>query len=1204
MIALSCPFCLGLLEVEESSAGKKVQCPHCRQMTEIPAAALKVGSVGTFAADATVLKRPATSEQDGTDPPSLMTTMDAVLKPKVAHDHLVDAEEFRELLAAEASYAVEGEVARGGMGAIMRAVDKSIRREVAVKFLLDHANDRMKARFVEEAQITGQLEHPNIVPIHQLGATSDGRCFFSMKMVKGRSLAQKLKDANSQGTLGRMLNIFVGICNATAYAHSRQVIHRDLKPANIMVGDFGEVYVMDWGLAKVLNEEETSPPAAPSTHGQRMESPIDEMSPEGPIGTRSGDRITTNRHGLGELTQAGAVVGTPAYMSPEQARGEEMDPRADIYSLGAILYEIMTLTPPAGRGGDKLAILKRAIEGQIDPPDTRSPERARAGWIPREVSAIAMKALAPRPTDRYQTVEALRRDVELFLEGRSVSAKQDSAWEIVKKLVKRNKGASIVAAIGIAALTAVVAVSFQFINAARVQAENDRTIAEVERGRAEGQRQEAEDERNLANAERAKADEARRNAELAEQERSKQLWLSERLLYDVQFREALSHFSNNDLVSCRLALDVTRKDLRGPEYGYLIDQVRRKARVIAAHGSPVTSLQLSATGRRMYSASRDGVIKVWDADSSQELRALAGHNSSISDLAASRDGKRLFSRDAYSTVKVWDTETGKEIETLFAHPNAQILRRTGMSANRCLALSPDGKRLAAAIGDSSFLKGAPAASGPEVKVWDLDTGKEAIALPMSDVGSIAFSPDGKRLFAASNSRKKGTDITAWDLATGKPGLTLHRTYDITNMAFSPDGTRLFMTGAIMEIDVVNLETSKATYLTGHKERVESLILSTDGKRMFTGSYDGIIKIWDLDINREIMTLRGRASGVASLALSVDGKRLDAGGHDGKILVWNLADTENKLPMIGPRHGATILRWLAAPDGKRMFSGSADHTIKVWDLEGKRPNVTLRGHKAEIRGLALAPDGKRLFSLGGDIRIWDLDSGKQISTLPGPMLPARSDSSALALIGPGALALTPGGKQLVWSGQDDITVWDLDAGKKAYVLSTPKAVNCLTVSVERQLCSAHTDLSIKLWDLGTGNELRTLRGHTRGGGKPNRIFLPAVHALALSQDGKRVFSAGSDQTVKVWDTQTGAEILTLRGHTDEVMALAVVPGGKRLFSAGKDETVILWDLELGRQLLALRGHSSWVLALALVNDAKRLIVASNELRSWGFDSNEP
>src|SRR5262249_3671722 len=150
---------------------------------------------------------------------------------------------------AEVNYGVEGEIARGGMGAIMRAFDQDIRREVAVKFLLNSADARLKARFVEEAQITGQLEHPNIVPIHQLGMHDDGRCFFSMKMVKGRTLADILKEPRKEDTPGRLLTIFVSICNAIAYAHSHKVIHRDLKPANVMVGDFGEVYVMDWGLA-------------------------------------------------------------------------------------------------------------------------------------------------------------------------------------------------------------------------------------------------------------------------------------------------------------------------------------------------------------------------------------------------------------------------------------------------------------------------------------------------------------------------------------------------------------------------------------------------------------------------------------------------------------------------------------------------------------------------------------------------------------------------------------------------------------------------------------------------------------------------------------------------------------------------------------------------------------------------------------------
>jgi len=427
--------------------------------------------------DATVPPQPAAFREDATVPPQPPVPVDATFEP-AARNGAVDEEKARDSLKAEANYQVEGEIARGGMGAIMRAVDQDIRREVAVKFLLNHADAKMKARFVEEAQITGQLEHPNIVPIHQLGVHPDGRCFFSMKMVKGRSLADILKEPRKDDTLGRLLNIFVSICNAMAYAHSREVIHRDLKPANIMVGDFGEVYVMDWGLAKVLGKDDPPDASASAIPIQPKNAWADLTQPGSPADSKSGDKVTTSRHSVGELTQAGAIMGTPAYMPPEQAQGGNVDQRAEIYSLGAILYEILTLTPPVGRGGDMLAIVMRVVEGQIDPPQTRSPERAKGGWIPAELSAIAMKALATDPAKRYQTVEKLRRDVELFLEGRSVSAKQDSFREMAWKLIKRNKGASLTAAAALVVLT-VLAGFFLKINY------DARVVAETERGKAQ-----------------------------------------------------------------------------------------------------------------------------------------------------------------------------------------------------------------------------------------------------------------------------------------------------------------------------------------------------------------------------------------------------------------------------------------------------------------------------------------------------------------------------------------------------------------------------------------------------------------------------------------------------------------------------------------------------------------------------------------------
>jgi serine/threonine protein kinase len=384
----------------------------------------------------------------------------------------------REILARGGGerYQVVSEIARGGMGAVLRAVDCDIRREVAVKYLLDQADPRKKARFIEEAQVTGQLEHPSIVPIHELGVDARQRLFFSMKMVRGRSLQHVLSELRDQPRaaekdypLGRLLTIFVNVCHALAYAHSRGVVHRDLKPANIMIGDFGEVYVMDWGLAKVLQGNIV----ADKPSAVIQSAPSFDWAETGGDGPSSAT-VKSSRQAAADQTVDGMILGTPLYMPPEQAKGDvaRIDRRSDIYALGAILYEMLTLQPPVDKQGGHLAILMRVSQGEIVPPEQRAPPRARAGKIPRELAAVAMKALAFKPEDRYQTAESLRSDIERFLEGRSVSAKEDTKWEAILKFAKRNKGFSTATAAA-TVLLAVVLIWSSVINyQARVRAED------------------------------------------------------------------------------------------------------------------------------------------------------------------------------------------------------------------------------------------------------------------------------------------------------------------------------------------------------------------------------------------------------------------------------------------------------------------------------------------------------------------------------------------------------------------------------------------------------------------------------------------------------------------------------------------------------------------------------------------------------------
>jgi serine/threonine-protein kinase len=239
-----------------------------------------------------------------------------------------------ELPAWAGRYRIEGEIARGGMGVVLRAHDPELNRPLAVKVLLSGLAGRpeVERRFLEEAQVAGQLQHPGMPPVHDIGRLEDGRPFFAMKLIKGRTLADLLQERKDPAEeLPRWLGVFEQVCQAVAYAHSKGVLHRDLKPSNVMVGAFGEVQVMDWGLAKVL------------AGGAEEEDGAAQVS-----------AIETKRSGeVGEWSQPGSVLGTPAFMPPEQARGtvELIDERSDVFGLGAILCVILTGQPPY-RGAD------------------------------------------------------------------------------------------------------------------------------------------------------------------------------------------------------------------------------------------------------------------------------------------------------------------------------------------------------------------------------------------------------------------------------------------------------------------------------------------------------------------------------------------------------------------------------------------------------------------------------------------------------------------------------------------------------------------------------------------------------------------------------------------------------------------------------------------------------------------------------------
>ncbi|MBI4600993.1 MAG: SUMF1/EgtB/PvdO family nonheme iron enzyme [Planctomycetes bacterium] len=298
----------------------------------------------------------------------------------------------------EDRYVVEGEIARGGMGRVLLAYDRDFRRKIAMKVMLGDERDPARAsRFVQEAQTTAQLEHPNIAPVYDIGLDEDGPPFFTMKWIHGRNLAEVLRSGGDEYSLTRLVQVLQQAAMAVHFAHTKGVIHRDLKPQNVMLGDFGEVLVVDWGLAKVSRAEVGS--------------------------SDSGAAISTSRSDGGERTLDGSVQGSAPYMAPEQARGEvaAIDQRTDVFGLGAILYEVLTGQPPYAAESPR-AVLAKARRGEIIPPSERAPGRA----VPRILEQICLKALSPRREDRYRDAGELHQALQEYLEGIH-SAEQQAA---------------------------------------------------------------------------------------------------------------------------------------------------------------------------------------------------------------------------------------------------------------------------------------------------------------------------------------------------------------------------------------------------------------------------------------------------------------------------------------------------------------------------------------------------------------------------------------------------------------------------------------------------------------------------------------------------------------------------------------------------------------------------------------------------------
>lgn len=1041
----------------------------------------------------------------------------------------------------------------GGMGVVYDARQTSIDRNVALKMIKGAAakSDKQQAKFLAEAVVTGDLDHPNIVPIYDVGRSEGGALFYSMKKVQGTPW----DDVIGEKSLSENIDILLRVADAVAFAHARGVVHRDLKPENTMLGEFGEVLVMDWGLAQ------------PSKRFRKSAS----------------------------ITETSSMGGTPAYMAPEMATGplEKISHLSDVYLLGAILYEILTGKPPHS-GKNAMKCLMAAARNEITPTDKTG-----------ELIDVARKAMATEPEDRFQSVQAFQAAIREYQAHSESILLSTRAEDDLDAAVKSDEYQSYAKAL------------FGFEEAYNLWSSNTRArlgIGQAQLAYADSARRKGDFDLGLSllNPDLPAHENLRKQLLSEKQEReSRKQRLAALRKMAVGLAVAFTASVTIGFFWISYEADRARRaEIVAIEQKDAADDARKQEEVAKQDAIESRDLaetkrqeaeraqQLEAMAREEAVAARDlAEIKRKEAEEARRLEEIAKRKEEYEayvaqiGLAAAKIDENAF-ESARQLLEGCKPELRNWEWGRLMHLCSQSVQTIPAKAPLdSLALSADGKRCASGGWDGV------------ARVWDLATGQPQWEFRHGGlyVHAVAFSPDGRWL--ATGSDDPTGYVQLWDLQEGRRAAILEGHTDaVLSVTFNRDGTRLLTAGYDKSARLWNVATRQPlkTY-QGHTWWVWQAVFAPDQQRFVTVGQDGIALVWNAESGERSPPFTGHQGPVYCAAFTSDGASIVTGGYDRQLLVWktdglkpfrfrNLGAGEPVKPdpeyQVLGRHDASIRSLSVSQDGHLLLSGGQDNTVRLWDLSSGRNLQTFRGHDSWIRGVAFGTDGRTLLSASQDatLRTWSLSGYAELRSIQGRELNGHADAILAARYSPD--------QSLVVTASRDRTArtWDALTGENRQTLTEGHsflASSARFYDHGRKLVTAAVDNTARLWDVATGTELARLEHSGRAA------------AIDVSPDQRWIVTGGDDRQAQLWDARTGAHLRNFVGHAAEVTAVAISPDGRLLATADAKGRARLWNLETAETLHQLQGHSRRISALQFSPDGQRLISASgdNTVSQW-------